>query len=198
MIEAARPRQRPGHLEFRDGDLREWRPDEPPDVGLANAVLQFTPDHLKLLRRWAGFLAPGGELGVQLPASLAGSTDSIMDIALEQIESPAWRDLLSGSLKNKAVFSPLDYRTTLGDAGLEAEAWETAYSFPLTGAGSVAQYSAGSVIRPALSRLSAADAARFLAEYADRLRARQPARQLRGQPVEILRQRRVFAVGRVR
>lgn len=43
MIEATRPRQRPGRLEFRAGDLRDWDPGERVDVILANAVLQFHP-----------------------------------------------------------------------------------------------------------------------------------------------------------
>jgi trans-aconitate methyltransferase len=82
---------------------------------------RWIPDHLTLLPRIAGFVAPGGVLGLQMP---------------------------------------------------------------------------GSVLRSALSRLSPGDADRFLAEYAGRQRAARPARLIGGRPVEMLRQRRVFAVGR--
>jgi trans-aconitate 2-methyltransferase len=193
MIEAARSRQRPGHLEFREGDLREWEPDDPPDVVLASAVLQWLPDHLALLPRIAGFLAAGGVLGFQLPGKIPGS---VMGIAHELAATEAWRDRLDGALDSATVHPPIDYLTVLGDAGLEAEAWETHYWFPLTGQGSLVEYAAGSVLRPVLSRLSPEDADRFLAEYAERQRAAQPARLIGGQPVEVLRQRRVFAVGR--
>jgi trans-aconitate 2-methyltransferase len=196
MINAARSRERPGHLGFRVGDLRDWRPEEPPDVVLASAVLQFIPGHVDLLSRWAGFLAPGGVLGLQSPAAARDSSDSIMGIAQEQIESPAWRELVGGSLRNVNPYEPVDYLTAMGDAGLDAEAWETFYSFPLEGSGSLAQYAAGSVIRPALSRLEPADLQRFMDEYIQRLRARQPVRLIGGKEVEILRQRRIFAVGR--
>ena len=92
MIEAARPRQRPGRLEFRAGDLRDWQPGEPADVILANAVLQFYADNLDFLTRWAGFLAPGGELGVQMPGAPPHPLgDSLMDLAQALIEAPAWR-----------------------------------------------------------------------------------------------------------
>jgi trans-aconitate 2-methyltransferase len=193
MVEAAQARQRPGRLEFREGDLSEWQPDDPPDVVLASAVLQWLPDHLTLLPRMAGFLAPGGVLGFQMPGGVPGS---VMGIARELVATEAWRDKLGDALDSATVHAPVDYLIALGDAGLEAEAWETHYWFALTGEGSLVEYATGSVLRPALSRLSPDDADRFLAEYAERQRAAQPARLIGGQPVEILRQRRVFAVGR--
>jgi trans-aconitate 2-methyltransferase len=94
------------------------------------------------------------------------------------------------------VHAPPDYVAVLGDAGLDAEAWETHYWFPLAGENSLTEYAAGSVLRSALARLRPADADRFLREYAQRQQDAHPARLLGGRPVEILRQRRVFAVGR--
>ena len=194
MIAAARSRQRPGCLEFREGDLREWEPDGAPDVVVASAVLQWLPDHLSLLPRIAGFLAPGGVLGFQMPGEVPGS---IVGIARELVATDAWRDTLRDALDAMTtVHAPTDYLTALGDAGLEAEAWETRYWFPLAGEGSLAGYAAGSVLRPVLARLSPDDAERFLAEYAERQRAAQPARLVGGRPVQMLRQRRVFAMGR--
>lgn len=86
--------------------------------------------------------------------------------------------------------------TVLAAAGLESQARETHYWFPLGGQGSLAEYAAGSVLRSALARLSHEDADLFLAQYAQRLRAAQPALRIGGQSVEMLAQRRVFAVGR--
>lgn len=197
MIEAARSRQRPGRLEFQAGDLRDWEPDEPADVILANAVLQFYPGHRDYLPKWAGFLAPAGELGLQMPGAPPHPLgDSLMDLAQELIEAPQWRGKLSGSLQNMHVYPVDDYLTVLTGAGLTAEAWESEYSYPLAGPGSLVQYSAGSVIRPALSLLTAEESKGFLAEYAESVRAHHPPRVIGGQPVEFLRQHRVFAVGR--
>jgi trans-aconitate 2-methyltransferase len=197
MIEAARPRQRPGRLEFRAGDLRDWEPGEPVDVILANAVLQFHPEHLDYLPKWAGFLPPGGEMGIQMPGAPPHPPgDSLMDLAQQLIEAPQWRGKLSGSLQNMYVYPVDDYLTVLTRAGLSAEAWESEYSYPLAGPGSLVQYSAGSVVRPALSLLTSEESERFLAEYAESLRAHHSPRIIGGQPVEFLRQHRVFAVGR--
>lgn len=193
MIEAARSRRRPGRLEFREGDVSDWEPDDPPDIVLASAVLQWLPDHLALLPRLACFLAPGGVLGFQMPGEVRGS---IIDIARELIATPRWHGQLHDALNSTTVHPPLDYVAVLGEAGLDTEAWETHYWFPLPGENSLTEYAAGSVLRSALARLRPPDADRFLAEYARRQRAASPPRLLDGRPVEILRQRRVFAVGR--
>jgi trans-aconitate 2-methyltransferase len=194
MIEAARSRERPGRLEFLVADIRDWRPSQPVDVVLANAVLQFFPDHMELLPRLASFLAPGGVLGFQLPAS--DSVGSIMDVARALIASPAWRDRLDGVLTPGTVRPAIDYLAALGNAGLTGEAWETVYLFPLAGPGSIAEYAAGSVLRPALYRLDPAEADRFLADYTDLIHAEWPPQVIGGELTDVLRQRRVFAVGR--
>jgi trans-aconitate methyltransferase len=119
-----------------------------------------------------------------------------MEVARELVETPSWRDKLSGSLENVTVYPAEEYLTALGDEGLDAEAWETISWFPLGGPGSVVDYAAGATIRPALSRLDTADRERFLAEYTVLLRERQPPRMIGGQLVDVMRQRRVFALGR--
>jgi trans-aconitate 2-methyltransferase len=194
MIEAARSRERHGHLEFLLADIRDWQPAEPADVVLANAVLQFFPDHISLLPRLASFLAPGGVLGIQMPAS--DPVGSIMDVARALTVSPAWRDTLDGVLTPGTVHPPVDYLVALGQAGLTGEAWETVYLYPLAGPGSIAEYAAGSVLRPALSRLDPAQAGRFLSDYTDLMHAEWPPQRIGGELTDVLRQRRVFAVGR--
>lgn len=170
MIEAARSRQRPGRLEFLVGDVSGWEPAGAPDIVLASAVLQWLPGHLGLLPRLAGFLAPGGVLGFQLPGEVPGS---IMDITRGLIATRAWHDKLADALDGAATHAPVDYLTALGDAGLECEAWETHYWFPLSGEGSLAGYAAGSVLRSVLARLTPDDADRFLAQFTERYRATQ-------------------------
>jgi trans-aconitate 2-methyltransferase len=193
MIEAARTRERPGRLEFRVGDVREWAPDAAVDVVLASAVLHWIPEHLELLPRLAGYLAPGGVLGFQVPGG--GAPGSAMDIAEELIAAAQWSDKLPGGLDPSRVHSVAEYLTALGDAGLRAEAWQTRYLFPLPGEDSVARYMAGSVLRSVLARLSPADADLFLAQYAERLRATHPPFVIGGEPVEVLDMQRTFAVG---
>jgi trans-aconitate 2-methyltransferase len=69
MLAAAAAHAVPGRVAYARGDVRAWRPAEPVDVLLSNAVLHWVPGHERLLDGWAAALAPGGELAVQVPAT---------------------------------------------------------------------------------------------------------------------------------
>ena len=196
MIAAARERERPGHLEFRLGDLTTWQPDECADIVVLNAVLQWIPGHPALLPALAGMLAPGGVLGFQMPGQLpSGRSSLVWDLARDMSREPRWRDKLGGAYGDNEVLDPLGYITVLGDAGLRAEAWETQYTYLLPGEGRLAEYASGSVLRPALAPLAPPEAGQFLAEYRHRLSEASPPRVIGGEAAEILCQSRVFAVG---
>jgi trans-aconitate 2-methyltransferase len=70
MISAARAQASQRQLvDFVVSDIRDWRPERPLDVVVCNAVLQWVPGHLDLIRQWPGMLAPGGWLAFQLPGN---------------------------------------------------------------------------------------------------------------------------------
>ena len=56
-------------LSFEAGDIGGWTSDHDVDLVLANASLQWVPDHEAGLRRWVAALAPCGQLAVQVPAN---------------------------------------------------------------------------------------------------------------------------------
>ena len=57
----------------------------------------------------------------------------------------------------------------LAGAGCRADAWETTYLHVLPGKDPVVEWVKGTALRPVLARLDDAQAARFLAEYRDRM-----------------------------
>src|SRR5271167_177397 len=193
MIAAAHERERPGHLEFRQADLTEWQPDEPFDVVLLNAVLQWIPHHTALLPRLAALLAPGGVLGFQMPGRMpTGSSDlGILGIAREMTGEPQWRDKLSDVYTDHDLLDPVGYITALGDLGLHAEGWETWYAYPLAGGGRLVEYASGAVLRPALAPLTPQEAELFLADYSRRISVAYPPQMIGGESVEVLSQSRV-------
>jgi trans-aconitate 2-methyltransferase len=197
MIAAARERERPGRLEFRQADLTEWQPGPSFDIVLLNAVLQWIPDHWALLPRLAALLAPGGVLGFQMPGRLPGWSPNVyvLDIAREMTDEPQWRDQLSGVYTSHDLLDPMGYITALGDLGLRAEAWETRYAYPLTGGGRLVEHASGAVLRPALASLAPQAAERFLAEFSRRVGLACPPQVIGGESVEVFHQSRVFAVG---
>jgi len=68
MIEAARTRL--PQVRFALVDITRWDDPGPFGVILANAVLQWVPDHAALLPTLLGKLALGGSLAVQVPDNL--------------------------------------------------------------------------------------------------------------------------------
>jgi trans-aconitate 2-methyltransferase len=197
MIAAARERERPGHLEFRQADLTKWQPDGTFDIVLLNAVLQWIPNHTALLPRLAALLAPGGVLGFQMPGRPPdrSSRDYLLDIARELTGEPEWRDKLGDAYTDHDLLDPVGYITALGDLGLRAEGWETRYAYPLAGGNRLVEYASGAVLRPALAPLTPEETERFLAEFSRRVSLACPPRVIGGESVEVLNLSRVFAVG---
>jgi trans-aconitate 2-methyltransferase len=68
MLEVAESRGRV-EVEFQYGDISRWTSDGDHDLVLANAALQWVPDHRAVLERWVAALAPEGQIAVQVPAN---------------------------------------------------------------------------------------------------------------------------------
>lgn len=56
-------------VEFRYGDISRWTSNGDHDLVVANAALQWVPDHRAVLERWVAALAPEGQIAVQVPAN---------------------------------------------------------------------------------------------------------------------------------
>lgn len=73
MLAAARSHDAPADVEcpvtFVHGDLSTWTSGEGVDLVVANASLQWVPDHAAVIARWASSLRPGGQLAIQVPAN---------------------------------------------------------------------------------------------------------------------------------
>ncbi|MBO0744883.1 MAG: methyltransferase domain-containing protein, partial [Candidatus Dormibacteraeota bacterium] len=96
MLSAAARHADPPHLTFVEADLREWVPDRPVDLIVANAVLQWLPDHRALLPRLVDRLAPGGWLAFQVPGNMSAPSHEI----LRQVCTlPPWGERVAGLLR---------------------------------------------------------------------------------------------------
>ena len=188
MIEAARalPDASP-RLSFALGDVRDWKPDGRVDVIVSNAVLQWVPEHLDVVARWAGFLPPGGWLAFQVPANF----DQPSHQALRELAgSDRWRTRLAGVQFNRQAADPAQYADLLARAGFEVDAWETTYLHVLHGDDPVVDWYRGTGLRPVIAALPPEQADEFLADYRARMNeAYPPEREHRA-----IRSRRVFVV----
>jgi trans-aconitate 2-methyltransferase len=178
-------------VSFVRGDVREWSPGGPVDVAVSNAVLHWVPGHADLLATWAGWLAPGGELAVQVPGNFRSPTHALL---AELCRSPRWSDRAAPVAPDPgAVLEPAGYLEVLTAAGLEADVWETTYTHVLTGPDPVLGWVRSTVLRPVLAVLDEDERAALTAAYAAELRRAYPARP---DGSTLLPFRRVFAVGR--
>ncbi|MGY1710110.1 trans-aconitate 2-methyltransferase [Geodermatophilus sp. SYSU D00758] len=190
MLAAAAAHARPGRVGYLRADVRDWRPDEPVDVLVTNAVLHWVPGHPALLRRWAADLAPGGWLALQVPGNQAAPTHALL---AGLCRAPRWAGRLADAAPAAdAVLDPAGYLGVLEAAGLAAEAWETTYLHVLTGEDPVLAWVRSTVLRPVLARLADDEAAELTAAYAALLREAYPRRP---DGTTVLPFRRVFAVG---
>jgi trans-aconitate 2-methyltransferase len=190
MLAAAAAHAVPGRMEFALGDVREWQPAGPVDVLVTNAVLHWVPGHDELLARWAGSLAPGGELAMQVPGNFRAPTHTLL---ADLCRSPRWAAQLAGAgPRSDAVLEPAGYYDVLTAAGLTADVWETTYLHVLTGPDPVLDWVRSTQLRPLLALLGDDDGAEFTAAYGAALREAYPPRP---DGTTLLPFRRIFAVG---
>ena len=190
MLAAAAAHAVPGRVEFTAGDVRDWQPPGPVDVVVSNAVLHWVPGHGELMARWAGWLAPGGELAVQVPGNFRAPTHTLL---ADLCRSPRWANRLAGAAPSPgAVLDPAGYYDVLSSAGLTTDTWETTYLHVLTGPDPVLAWVRSTQLRPLLAQLGDAEGAEFTSAYAAALREAYPPRP---DGTTLLPFRRIFAVG---
>ena len=173
MIKAAQALPGLGpRLSFALGDVRDWTPDGPVDVIVSNAVLQWVPEHLDVVARWAGFLTEGGWLACQVP----GNFDQPSHQALRALAgSDRWRPALAGVQFNRQAADPAQYADLLARAGFEVDAWETTYLHVLHGDDPVVDWYRGTGLRPVIAALPPEQTSEFLADYRARMSEAYPA-----------------------
>jgi trans-aconitate 2-methyltransferase len=151
MIERARA-DVPG-VDFAVGDVRTWTMPADCDVLISNATLQWVPEHLALLRSWAGALPPGGWLAFGVPGNFDAPSHRLMR---SLAASARWAPLVGDVLRHDVVATPAQYASALLDAGLRVDVWETTYLHLLHGEDPVLEWVRGTSLRPILSALDAA------------------------------------------
>ncbi len=189
MIARARAEAGGERVRFVAADLREWQPEQPVDVFVSNATMQWVPGHLDLLAGFVQMLAPRGWFAFQVPGNFGEPSHTEL---AGLVSSPRWRPVLEPhNLPVPAVAEPDVYLDRLIGLGLRCDVWETTYLQVLPGDDAVLRWMQGTGLRPVLSTLEGDERAEFVDEYAERLRAAYPQRAYG----TLLPYRRIFAVG---
>jgi trans-aconitate 2-methyltransferase len=161
MLEKSAPLQNP-RLEFVLADLSAWQPQNPLDVIVSNAALQWLEDHETLIPKLANLLESGGVLAVQMPINFEQPSHTILR---DLTSSETWKPHLKAfSSKLRSPKPAAWYIQTLSNLGFKVDAWETTYHHVLQGENAVLEWVKGTALRPVLNALEPELHAGFLEE----------------------------------
>lgn len=171
MIRAAR--ERLPQLRFDVADVGDWRAAQGVDVILANASLQWLPDHQTLYPHLVAQLTRGGCLAVQTPDNL---TEPPHRVAQELAASRRWSGRI-GRVRHPDRHDGPWYFDLLRPLCTRVDLWRTTYYHALDNHDAVVEWFKGSALRPYLAPLDADERETFLAEYLDAITKAIPARR---------------------
>ncbi|HQT78924.1 MAG TPA: trans-aconitate 2-methyltransferase [Rhodopila sp.] len=166
MIDAAR--RRLPRLQFDLGDIQTWNaPEDDPggfDIILANAVLQWVPNHDSLMPRLMRALSDGGSLAVQMPDNLEEPAHQLMR---QMASEPRFAGKLSTAAGSRqARVDATWYYKLLRPHATRVDVWRTTYHHVLSGGtDAIVEWFKGSGLRPFLAPLDPVEQQAFLADY---------------------------------
>ncbi len=138
-------------LEFLEADFATWQPENPLDVIISNAALQWNNNHETLIPKLAGLLEADGILAVQMPINFVQPSHTIL---ADLSQSQTWKQHLKNySSKLRAPKSTAWYIQILSSLGFTVDAWETTYQHILQGENAVLEWVKGTALRPVLKAL---------------------------------------------
>lgn len=164
-------RKRLPALNFELADIGAWRPAQACDVILANASLQWLPDHATLYPRLVQQLTPGGTLAVQTPDNL---DEPAHRLAREVAADGPWSAKI-GAVKHNERHTASYYYELLSRHCSTVDVWRTIYLHPLAEHAAVVEWFKASALRPFLAPLTDSEKAAFLQAYQARITQAYPA-----------------------
>jgi trans-aconitate 2-methyltransferase len=162
MIAAAR--RRLPQVDFAVDDVQDLKRPGPFDVILANAVLQWVPNHAALLPKLIGKLALKGGLAVQMPDNLDSPAHRLMR---ETAAQGPWAATLADAAAARTQLAGIDwYYELLRPLSRKVDLWRTTYYHSLSGgAAAIVEWFKGSGLRPFIEPLGDAERRAYLERY---------------------------------
>lgn len=161
---------------FEAADIRAWHPERPFDLVFSNAALQWVEGHEELWPRLAGWVAPGGQLAIQMPMNDDHpSHATARALAREEPYASvlAGSEAAGGAGGRFPTLAPERYAELLHALGFERPRVHLeVYGHVLPETRSIVEWIKGSALTPYRDRMPADLYARFLQEYTSRLVAR--------------------------
>lgn len=166
MLAAAEGQQDEG-LRFQLRRIEDLEDLGPFDLIFSNAALQWIDDHPALLERLTGYLAPGGQLAVQVPANHDHPSHRL---AAEVAREEPFRTALIGYVRRSPVLDPDVYSALLHRLGyVEQNVRLQVYPHLLESADEVVEWVKGTLLTQYQRRMPEPMFDEFLSRYRDLL-----------------------------
>lgn len=175
----AKAASEPSGVRWEEADIRDWSPNDTPDLIYSNATLQWVDGHRDLFPRLMGYLARGGCLAVQMPLSWSMPSHRLMRETLANGGAggtPLGSEGLRAAVARKWVEDAEVYYDLLAGHTGSLDIWETEYLQVLEGEEPVFEWVKGTGLRPILNGLGDVGRQVFLTAYRRRLRDIYPTR----------------------
>jgi trans-aconitate 2-methyltransferase len=165
MIDAARKRL--PDIQFELADISTWVARGPFDIILANAALQWVPDHAKLFPALISKLSDGGTLAVQMPDNFDEPSHRLMR---ETAIGGPWKDKLTTATKRVARETADWYYQELRSKVSKLDIWRTTYYHSLAGGvNAIIEWFKGTGLQPYLNPLNNNEQVEFIKKYKEAL-----------------------------
>ncbi|GAB7127857.1 trans-aconitate 2-methyltransferase [Silvimonas sp. JCM 19000] len=160
MLRAARQRLPNAHFEL--ADIADWHAAAAVDVILANASLQWLPDHATLYPRLLQQLQPGGVLAIQTPDNL----DEPAHVLMREVAAAGpWADRIAAA-QQRPRHDARFYHELLRPYCRNVDIWRTTYYHALPGGpAAIVDWFKSTGLRPFLAPLTPDEQAVYLARY---------------------------------
>jgi trans-aconitate 2-methyltransferase len=155
-------------LRFEHGDSAAWTSSADHDLVLANASLQWVPDHAEVIARWAAALRPGGQIAIQVPANADMPSHRV---AREVAERQPYLSMFGADGPpidpvQAYVLQPEEYAQILYDLGFERQRVRLqVYPHVLPSTRHVVEWVRGTMLTRFEKRLDSEAFEAFVAEY---------------------------------
>lgn len=152
-------------LRFELDDIATWASPRSYDVILANASLQWVPDHPVVLARWIGSLAGGGQLAVQVPANADHPSHTLIAEVAAEVGIDVPPDPVAANVR-----TPVEYAELLDDLGAYRQSVRLQiYAHRLPSTPEVVEWVKGTTLTRVRGATDDETYARFLDRYRQRL-----------------------------
>lgn len=170
MIDRAQVDHADPRATYELADVATWSTDSNVDLIVSNALFQWIPDQLDVIRRLADAVSAGGAFAVQVPNNYAAPSHQL----LHEISARSpWREHTEGLHADRGN-GPDAYLELFTDLGWNVDAWETTYLQVLPGPDAVWDWISGTGARPIVQALPDGLREEFVEEYKAALRDAYP------------------------